>query len=235
MRTFLFAVAAVATLASPAAAATRNFGITSFEKVRVEGPFKVTLTTGVAPFARASGSAGAIDRVAIDVRGNTLVVHSNLSSWGGYPGQQPGPVEISLGTHDLSSAWISGSGVLSIDKVKGLSFDLSAQGSGSAAIGRADVDQLNVAVVGTASATLAGRAASMTAVIRGISSLNAANLATKDATIGAEGAATVNANIANSVKVDATGPATIQLTGSPACTLRVAGSTSVTGCKSTSQ
>ena len=56
MRTFLFAVAAVATLASPAAAATRNFGITSFEKVRVEGPFKVTLTTGVAPFARASGS-----------------------------------------------------------------------------------------------------------------------------------------------------------------------------------
>jgi hypothetical protein len=235
MRTFLFAVAAVATLASPAAAATRNFGITSFEKVRVEGPFKVTLTTGVAPFARASGSAGAIDRVAIDVRGNTLVVHSNLSSWGGYPGQQPGPVEISLGTHDLSSAWISGSGVLSIDKVKGLSFDLSAQGSGSAAIGRADVDQLNVAVVGTASATLAGRAASMTAVIRGISTLNAANLATKDATIGAEGAATVNANISNSVQVDATGPATIQLTGSPACTLRVAGSTSVTGCKSTSQ
>src|SRR5690242_17117254 len=196
MRTFLLA-AGIAVLAVPANAATRNFGITSFEKVRVEGPFKVTLTTGVAPFARASGSQAAIDRVAIDVRGNTLVVHNNLSSWGGYPGQQPGPVEISLGTHDLSSAWISGSGVLSIDKVKGLSFDLSAQGSGSATIGRADVDQLNVAVVGTASATLAGRAASMTAVIRGISSLNAANLATKDATIGAEGAATVNASISN--------------------------------------
>jgi hypothetical protein len=83
MRTFLFAVAAVAAFASPSAAATRNFGITSFEKVRVEGPFKVTLTTGVAPFARASGSQAAIDRVAIDVRGNTLVVHNNLSSWGG--------------------------------------------------------------------------------------------------------------------------------------------------------
>ena len=235
MRTFLFAVAALATLASPAAAATRNFGITSFEKVRVEGPFKVTLTTGVAPYARASGSPGAIDRVAIDVRGNTLVVHNNLSSWGGYPGQQPGPVEISLGTHDLTSAWISGSGVLSVDKVKSLSFDLSAQGSGSATIARADVDQLSVAVIGTASATLAGRAASMTAVVRGISSLNAANLATKDATIGAEGAATVNANISNSVKVDATGPATIQLTGGPACTLRVSGSTNVTGCKSTSR
>jgi len=233
MRTFLLAVAVLPVLASPTNAATRNFGITGFEKVRIEGPFKVKLTTGVPPFASASGSPSAIERVAIEVRGNTLVVHSNLSSWGGYPGQQAGPVEISLGTHDLSSAWISGSGVLAIDKVKGLSFDLSTQGSGSASIGRADVDQLNVSVVGTASATLAGRAGKMTAVVRGISSLDAAELAAKDATIGAEGAATVKANVSNSATVDGNGPATIQLTGSPACTLRVSGSTSVNGCKST--
>jgi len=233
MRTFLFAVAILPVLAAPAGAATRNFGITGFEKVRIEGPFKVKLTTGVPPFASASGSPSAIERVAIEVRGNTLVVHSNLSSWGGYPGQQAGPVEVSLGTHDLSSAWISGSGVLSIDKVKGLLFDLSTQGSGSATIGRVDVDQLNVSVVGTASATLAGRAGKLTTVVRGISSLDAADLSAKDATIGAEGAATVKANVSNSVTVDGTGPATIQLSGTPACTLRVSGSTSVTGCKST--
>ena len=90
MRTFLTAAALALTLAAPAGAATRNFGITSFEKIRVEGPFKVRLTTGVAPFASASGSPAAIDRVAIDMRGNTLVVHSNTSSWGGYPGQDAG-------------------------------------------------------------------------------------------------------------------------------------------------
>jgi putative autotransporter adhesin-like protein len=73
----------------------------------------------------------------------------------------------------------------------------------------------------------------MTAVIRGIASLDAANLATKDATIGAEGTATIAANVNDSVKVDASGPATIRLTGGPACTLRVSGSTSVSGCKST--
>ena len=232
MRTFLIAAAVALTLAAPAGAATRNFGITSFEKVRIEGPFRVRLTTGVAPFASASGSAAAIDRVAIDVRGNTLVVHSNLSSWGGYPGQQTGPVEISLGTHDLTSAWLSGSGALAIDKIKGLSFDLSAQGSGSATIGRADVDQLNVSVVGTANATLAGQAGKLTAVVRGIASLDAAALAAKDATIGAEGSATVAANVSNSVTVDASGPATVRLTGRPACTLRASGSASVSGCKS---
>jgi len=181
MRTLLLAAAAAVALAVPAGAATRNFGITSFEKVRVDGPFKVTLTTGVAPFARATGSLAALDRVAIEVRGNTLVVHNNLDSWGGYPGKDVGPVEVSLGTHDLSAAWLNGSGSLAIDRVKGLSFDLSVQGSGAGEIGQTSVDQLNVSIVGTASARLAGQAAKLTAVIRGISNLDAAALSSKDA------------------------------------------------------
>jgi hypothetical protein len=51
MRTFLLAASASLLLASPAAGATRNFGITSFTKIRVDGPYKVTVATGVAPFA----------------------------------------------------------------------------------------------------------------------------------------------------------------------------------------
>jgi len=229
MRTFLLA-AALCAIAAPACGATRNFGITSFVKVRVDGPFKVHLATGVAPFATATGSAAALDRVAVEVEGDTLVVHNNLDSWGGYPGKDVGPVEISLGTHDLSAGWLNGSGALSIDRVKGLSFNLSVQGSGAGEIGSASVDQLNVSVVGTASARIAGQAAKMTAVIRGISSLDAAALAVKDATIGADGAATIAANVSDSVTVDATGPATVRLSGRPACTVRASGSASVSGC-----
>jgi hypothetical protein len=235
MRIFLLAFAAIAALSAPADAAVRNFGITSFEKVRVEGPFKVRLSTGMAPYAMATGSPAAIDKVAIEMRGNTLVVHASASSWGGYPGGNNGPVVIDLGTHDLNSAWLNGSGSMAIDKIKGLSFDLSVQGSGAAAIGVADVDQLNISVGGTASASLSGHAAKLTAVVRGVSSLDAVNLAIKDATIGAEGTATVAANVSNSVKVDGNGPITVRFTGGPACTLRVGGSASVSGCKSTSE
>ena len=230
MRIFVLAASACA-LATPAAAATRNFGITDFSKVRVDGPFAVRLSTGVAPFARATGSQAALDRVAIEVRGNTLVVHSNLDSWGGYPGDPVGPVTVELGTHDLTAAWLNGSGTLAIDRVKGLGFDLSVQGSGAGQIGQVAVDQLNVSIVGTASAHLAGQAAKMTAVLRGISGLDAAALATKDATLGADGAATIAADVSNSVTVDATGPATVRLSGGPTCTLRVSGSASVTGCR----
>jgi putative autotransporter adhesin-like protein len=230
MRIFVIAAALIAT-AAPAGAATRNFGITDFQKVRIDGPFAVTLATGVAPFARATGSTAALDRIAIEVRGDTLVVHSNLDSWGGYPGQNVGPVTVELGTHDLAAAWLNGSGTLAIDRVKGLSFDLSVQGSGAGQIRQVSVDQLNVSVVGTASARLAGQAAKMTAVVRGISGLDAAALVTKDATIGADGAATIAATVGNSVTVDATGPATVRISGGPSCTLRVSGSASVSGCR----
>jgi hypothetical protein len=231
MRTFLFAVSMTLAFAAPATAATRNFGITSFTKVRVDGPYRVGLATGVAPFARATGSPTGLDRVAIDVEGDTLVVRSNASSWGGYPGRDIGPVEISIGTHDLTNAWLNGAGTIAIDRVRGLSFGLSVQGSGAAEIGKVDADQMNVSLVGTASAKLAGHARKLTAIVRGISILDAAGLAAHDATVGADGSSTVDANVSNEVKVDASGPATIRFTGRPSCTLNVAGSTSVSGCR----
>ena len=115
MRTLLPALLAAAVLATPASAATRNFGISGFDRVRVEGPFKVRLSTGVAPFARASGTPDAVDRLAVTVEGRTLVVRTQ-SAWGGsFPGQRFTPAEVEIGTHDLTSAYLNGAGTLKID------------------------------------------------------------------------------------------------------------------------
>ena len=105
--------------AHPADAADRNFGVSGFDRVRVDGPYKVRLITGVASFATARGSAAALDSVAMDVQGRTLIVRSNRSSWGGYPGEATGPVEITIGTHELTAAYVNGAGSLAIDKVRG--------------------------------------------------------------------------------------------------------------------
>jgi hypothetical protein len=233
MRNFLpaaFAFVAIAA-AAPADAATRNFGVSGFDRIRVDGPYKVRLTTGVAPFAVATGGSGALDSVVIEVQGRTLVVRNNRSSWGGYPGEAKGPVEISIGTHELTAAWLNGSGSLAIDKARGLSFDLSVQGVGSASIGAVAVDQLKVSMSGTASATVAGTAPKLTAIVRGVSTLDALGLVSKDATIGAQGPATVKATVTNAAKVDAQGAATVELGGRPACTVKASGSASVSGCR----
>ena len=230
MRIFLLATA-LAAPAAPAIAATRNFGITDFTKVRVDGPYKVSFTSGVAPFARASGSGAALDRLTIEVRGDTLVVQNNKSGWGGYPGENPGPVEVTIGTHDIHNAWVNGAGALLIDRVGGLSFALSVQGSGRAEIASADADQLNVSLIGTASAKLAGKAKKLTALVRGIAALDAGDLAATDASIGTEGAATVDANVKGEANISSSGPATIRLTGNPTCTLRTGSSATVSGCR----
>lgn len=233
MRTFLpaaFAFVAIA-ITAPADAATRNFGVSGFDRIRVDGPFKVRLTTGVAPFAIATGGSTALDSVAIEVQGRTLVVRANRSSWGGYPGEAKGPVEIAIGTHELTAAWLNGSGSLAIDKARGLSFDLSVQGAGSASIGAVAVDQLKVSMSGTASATLAGTAPKLTAIVRGVSTLDALGLVSKDATIGAQGPATVKATVTGTAKVDAQGAAAVGLEGRPACKVTAIGSATVTGCR----
>lgn len=232
MRIFTtLALIAACAAAAPAGAATRNFGVSGFDRIRVDGPFKVSLKVGVAPFAVATGSTTAVDAVAIEVNGRTLVVRGNRSSWGGYPGEAKGPVEISIGTHELTAAWLNGAGSLAIDKAKGLSFDLSVQGAGTASIGAVAVDQLKISLSGTASASIAGSAPRLTAIVRGISTLDAPGLTTKDATIGAQGPATVRLTVTDTAKVDAQGAAAVALTGNPACIVKAVGSATVNGCR----
>lgn len=230
MRNLALTVAALFS-AAPALGAERNFSVTSFDRIRVEGGYSVTLATGVAPYARAKGSAQALDSLSIDVQGRTLVIRPSRSSWGGYPGQNAGPVEIRIGTHDLSAAWVNGAGSLAIDKVKGLSFQSDVQGSGSIAIGRVDADQVKLGLAGAASARLAGKAGKMTAIIRGSSQLEAEGLSVKDLNLAAEGPAIATVTATATAKVNGAGAATIAIAGDPACTVKVTGSASVAGCK----
>ena len=227
----ILALCAAALSASSATAAERTLSVTNFDKVRLDGPFSVRLTTGVSPFAKVSGSAAAIDAVSVDQQGRTLIIRGNPSSWGGnYPGQSRGPVEISVGTQDLNAAYVNGPGALQVNRIKGLSFDLSVQGSGSAAVGDAKVDHLKVTVSGVGTVSIAGSAPKLTALVRGTSSLDASGLAVKDATVGAEGPAQVRVTASNSAKIDARGVASVDVAGGGACTVNSQGSAVVTGC-----
>ena len=217
--------------ASPAAAATRNFSVTSFTRIRVEGPYKVTLATGVAPFATATGSPAALDAISLDLAGNTLIVRVSRATNASFFGDSPGPATIALGTHELAGAWLNGTGSLVIDRVKGLSFDLSVNGLGRGEVGDLAVDQLKLNLFGAASARVSGSALMLDAVVRGASVLDAAALTSRDAKIAAEGPANVRTTVTNSAKVSALGVATVSLTGDPSCTVRATGSSSVDGCK----
>ena len=226
---FLLSAALAPTAAS---AAERNFGVSGFDRVRVDGDYKVTLTVGVPPFAKAKGTARALDPVDVVVEGRTLIVRANKSaSWGGYPGESAGPVEVLIGTHELSAAFVNGAGSLNINQVRGMKFEASAQGAGLIAIDWVEVDQFQLGLAGAASARLAGKALKMTAIVRGTSALDGEALVVKDAVIGAQGPAIVKLTATGTAKVDAIGVAAVTLSGKPSCIVTTKGSASVSGCR----
>ena len=226
---FLLSAALAPTAAS---AAERNFGVSGFDRVRVDGDYKVTLTVGVPPYAKAKGSARALDPVDVVVEGRTLIVRANKSaSWGGYPGESAGPVEVLIGTHELTAAFVNGAGSLAINQVRGMKFEASAQGAGSIAIDRVEVDVFQLGLAGAASARLAGKALKLTAIVRGTSALDGEALVVKDAVIGAQGPAIVKLTATGTAKVDAIGVAAVTLSGKPSCIVTIKGSASATGCR----
>jgi hypothetical protein len=230
MRLSLLAFAAL-TAAVPASAAERTYSVTQFTRVRVDGGYSVTLTSGSSPYARATGSPAALDAVSVDVQGETLIVRRNPSAWGGYPGERPGPVELSVGTHDVTSGWVNGDGALAIDKVTGQSFQLSVEGAGSASVDALAVDKLQADLRGSGSIKVGGRAAIVRLGVNGPGSIDAAGLSAKDAHVEAAGNAVVTLTATNTAELRTAGNASVDLSGRPACTVHASGSSSVSGCR----
>lgn len=224
MNRIMPAAALMAALSAPASAAERRYTVTDFDRVEVDGPFQVTLSTGRSGFALASGSAQAIDRVSIEVQGRTLRVRPNRSAWGGYPGEGTGPVAVTLGTHDLRGASVGGSGSLSIDKASGLKFDLTLSGSGRISVAALEADTLNLGLVGSGKISLAGKAKQLRATIQGAGDLDAEKLAVEDARINADTSGNVKLAVRRSADVTGSGAGDTLITGKPACTVKALGS-----------
>lgn len=216
--TLPFALLAFAA-AVPAGAAERRYSVTDFDRVQVDGPFQVTVTTGLASGASAEGSTEALERISIEVLGSTLRVRANRSGWGGYPGERTGPVRIALTTRELRAAAVVGSASLDVDRVKGLRVDLSVNGSGRLAVVGVESDNLVVGLLGGGRITLAGRTKQLKATIQGSGDLAAAALSADDAQISADTAGSVTVAVARTVKLRANGSGDVEIVGAPSCTL----------------
>jgi hypothetical protein len=213
---FLLAFAA---LAAPAAAAERRYSVTDFDRVQVDGPYEVTLTTGGSSQAMAIGDQGAIDRVAVDVQGRTLRVRPNPSAWGGYSGGRTGTVRILLSTRDLRGATVIGAGSLAIDRTRGLRFDLSLSGSGSLSVGSADADTMILASVGSGAVSVGGKAKQLRLTVEGSGNFDGRGLVAEDAQIVAGTSGLLVVGAARTARVTARGRGPVDILGSPACTL----------------
>ncbi|GAA4007962.1 hypothetical protein GCM10022280_00730 [Sphingomonas swuensis] len=222
----LFLLAATTPLS--AAGLPRSFTVTSFDRIRIEGPYAVTLVVGRSSFGRATGRSVDLDAIDLRVEGRTLILRQRANQGARESGE---PVRIALGTPDLRSASLSGSGSLAIDRLRGLDVELRLSGPGSLSVADLDADRVAASVNGSGALRLAGRAKIATLAARGSASLDAERLLSDEATIAAEGSSEASVFARSRATVTASGPVQVRLAGNPACVLKSSGSASVTGCR----
>ena len=215
-------------LSTAAAAAERGYSVTDFDRVRVDGPYRVTLATGRSPGARATGSASAIDALQVEVQGRTLIIRRSSQTWGGAPGASAGPVEVRVTGFAVRAASVNGAGSLAVDRLSGQSLDLLLAGSGTLEVGALTTDRLSAAVAGSGRMRLAGKAATGQIAVRGTGMVDASGLAVKDLKVAADGAADIRVAATGTAAIHANGTGTIAVTGNAACTIKAEGSGSVT-------
>ncbi|MBY8825448.1 GIN domain-containing protein [Sphingomonas colocasiae] len=212
--------------ATPLTAAERVETVTSFDRIHIDGPYRVEVITGRGASARLSGSREALDRITVNVQGTSLTIRTNRTGWtGGWPGEdKAGPVTIRVTTGELRAASVSGSGSISIDRIRGARVQLGVEGSGQLKIGRTEADRLDMTLLGSGAIAIAGAVKSASAIVRGSASIDGAALVANDLNVSSESAGTVALGARNSATVKATGSGEVRIAGAPACTVTALGS-----------
>ena len=207
--------AALAT--TPSLAAERGYSVIGFDKIKVEGPFTVIVVTGRSGSARASGSSAALERIAVSVQSGTLVIKPYKSGWGGWPGEEPGPVTVRVTTPNLVSAALTGSGQLRINKVRGSRLGLFLAGSGQLNVDAVTIDRLTLVQSGSSQMTVSGTSLLADVSMSGSGSLRTDALSVGDLKLVARSSGSAVIAARRSAKVDASGSGSITVTGNPAC------------------
>lgn len=206
-----------------AQAAEHRYAFGSYDRVRIEGPFEVNITTGVPPGALATGDARTIDGLDIAVQGATLIVRMGHQGWGETPvGAARARPVITLTTPALSAAFINGGARVTIVGMKAQRVDLSVNGSGTVTVGGADTDQLFATIIGAGTMTLSGRAARARLVTNGAGNVDASGLAVNDLSILQDGTGETRAAARYTAQVNSTGLGHVVVTGRPKCLVHAA-------------
>ncbi len=220
-------------LAMPAAAAERRLFVSSFERIRVEGPFAVTLATGRSPGGVVSGDARAIEGVEVRQDGNTLVVRPALDRGQASARRgDPGPVTITLATSRLTGATLIGGGALAVTGgVRGSRterLDLAVTGAGDIALTGADAQGATATVIGTGAIALSGRVGRARLLVNGSGKVNADGLDAGELTVLVDGPGEVAARARYTATVSNAGLGRVVIAGNAKCVVQNTGGGPVT-------
>lgn len=209
----------------PGPQTTRDYQVAGFQKIEVSGPFEVQVHTGAAPSVSAKGPQNILDRMVVEVRGDTLVIHPHKDKGFRWNFGRHDTVNVSVTTPALRAAQIAGSGGIRVDRVKGASFDGGIQGSGDLSVASVDVQTLNLSVGGSGSMKAdSGRAKTVALNIQGSGDIDTSGVAAETASANIGGSGNISAKAIGSAAVNIAGSGNVEITGGAKCAISKAGS-----------
>ena len=119
----------------------RTFEVGEFERLDVAGPMDVEVRTGSSASVEASGAERAIDKLRVEQQDDRLLI--------GCEGDIDADVTVLITVPRLAGARLSGSGDVSVDRIKNDSFECSSSGSGDLSIDEIDVEKLKLSISGS--------------------------------------------------------------------------------------
>jgi hypothetical protein len=215
-------------LTAAASPPERSFMVGSFERLRVDGPYEVEVVTG-SPRAVASGETGSLDRVAVRVNGDTMVVGAGPLSWASEMSAAAPLPKIRVSVLALRGVMLTGSARVRVAQMRGGRIDLVLTGSGSLDVAAIKADDLNASLTGTGAMTLAGTTARAMLRNSGAGSIDAAGLTAGDARLTSDSSGNIRIDVRYTAQAMAMGSGEIAISGKPECTLRGSGPMTCSG------
>lgn len=201
----------------------RAFLVSGFERIRVEGPFNVTVSTGLSGKVRATGERRALDLLDIASSGSTLTVRAGSDAWGERGLSPAGMPTIAVEVPRLTGASVNGGGRLRIAEMRGSRLDVNVSGSGTVAVAALQAESVNATLIGSGTITLAGTVSSAQLRSNGAGSIDAANLRAGDVSVVAETSGETLAHARHGARVAALGLGQVRVAGDAACAVTGSG------------
>jgi hypothetical protein len=220
-------LSAIALSAGPASAADRTVGIGSFERLRVDGPFEATVTTG-SPSVRIAGDLDAIQAIDVRLDGTTLTIRRRLGLGGDVQRRSTAPIRLTLSTPSLASAQSVAGARLTIARLRGPKIDLVVSGSGAIAVTAVDGAEISAMLAGAGRIALAGRVGKARLTKNGEGTLDASALDAGELLVAADGIGDLSARARYTAQVSNAGTGQVTIAGTSRCVIRPANGGPVT-------
>jgi len=223
---FLSAVLAIGVVGSglvagTAKAADRTFPVSGFTKLKLNGSPDVEVRTGSAASVRATGSSADLERLEIGVRSDELVI--GMKS-GTFTGWSRDGIKVFVTVPILNAASVSGSGDMSIDRIKAGSFAAAVQGSGNMAVANIDSDKVSLSVNGSGDIRASGRCNSGSYAVNGSGDIDASGLKCQTLSVAVSGSGDVSGHASQTANLSSSGSGDIAIAGGARCTKASRGS-----------